>query len=123
LEGRRNRADLIEVFKIMRGYSSIPVDSFFEVSKGGRTRGDTYKKMGFLMDLVCRTLWLDQVLHLVQPHQVYDQVYDLFFTVNTFNYHIGKFLTNEIILYNHKACIAAPKLVNRSIICWTIILI
>jgi len=64
LEERRNRADLIEVFKIMRGYSSIPVDSFFEVSKDGRTRGDTLKlnsfknclaklrnnKMGFLMD-------------------------------------------------------------------------
>jgi len=26
------------------------------------------------MDLVCRALWLNQVLHLVQSHQVYDQV-------------------------------------------------
>jgi len=43
LEERRNRADLIEVFKIMRGYSSIPVDLFFEVSKDGRTRGHTLK--------------------------------------------------------------------------------
>ena len=29
---------------------------------------------GLFMDLVCRALWLNQVLHLVQPHQVYDQV-------------------------------------------------
>ena len=39
LEQRRNRADLIEVLKIMRGFSSIPVESFFELSKDGRTRG------------------------------------------------------------------------------------
>jgi len=43
LEERRNRTDLIEVFKIMRGYSSIPVDLFFEVNKDGRTRGHTLK--------------------------------------------------------------------------------
>jgi len=43
LEEQRNRADLIEVFKITRGYSSIPVDSFFKVSKDGCTRGHTLK--------------------------------------------------------------------------------
>ena len=43
LEERRNRADLIEVFKIMRGFTSIPVDLFFELSKDGRTRGRTLK--------------------------------------------------------------------------------
>jgi len=43
LEERRNRADLIEVFKIMRGFSSISVDAFFEVHKDGRTRGHTLK--------------------------------------------------------------------------------
>jgi len=42
-EERRNRADVIEVFKIMRGFSSIPVDSFFEASKDSRTRGHTLK--------------------------------------------------------------------------------
>jgi len=43
LEERRNRADLIEVFKIMRGFSPIPVDTFFELSKDGRTRSHTLK--------------------------------------------------------------------------------
>jgi len=33
------------------------------------------RKMGFSWTSVCRALWLEQVLHLVQPHQVYDQVY------------------------------------------------
>jgi len=32
LEERRNRADLIEVFYIMRGFSLISVDEFFEVN-------------------------------------------------------------------------------------------
>ena len=39
LEQRRNRADLTEVFKIMKGFSSIPVDTFFQLSKDGRTTG------------------------------------------------------------------------------------
>jgi len=43
LEEQSNRADLIEVFKIMRGCSLIPVDLFFEVSKDGRMRGHTLK--------------------------------------------------------------------------------
>jgi len=44
VSGRAKKiADLIEVYKIMTGYSSIPVDLFFEVSKDGRTRGHTLK--------------------------------------------------------------------------------
>jgi len=42
LEERRNRADLIKVFNIMTGFSSISVDAFFEVNKDG-TRGHTLK--------------------------------------------------------------------------------
>jgi len=43
LEERRNRADLTEVFKIMRGYTSICVDSLFEPIKDIRTRGHSLK--------------------------------------------------------------------------------
>jgi len=32
--------------------------------------------LDYLWTSVCIALWLDQVLHLVQPHQVYDQVYE-----------------------------------------------
>jgi len=110
--------------------SKIPVESFFEFSEHGRTRGlipwswlnteqtkicvaissvnqlltdgtvqldmetveasslNSFKnrlaklrveRMGFFMDFCRWALWLDQVLHLVQPHQVYeyDQVYGM----------------------------------------------
>ena len=125
LEERRNRADLIKVFNIMTGFSSISVDAFFEVNKDG-TRGHTLKLANIgrtktcatissvselwtdeiswtkillkhrhwihsrtdwqnyvvwgwasLWTSVCIALWLDQVLHLVQPHQVYDEVYKI----------------------------------------------
>ena len=43
LEERRNRADLIEVFKILNGFSVVPVDTFFALSDDTRTRGHTRK--------------------------------------------------------------------------------
>ena len=43
LDDRRVRADLIEVFKITYGYSSIIFDTFFEVDSAGRTRGHRWK--------------------------------------------------------------------------------
>ena len=45
LEERRNRADLIEVFKIVKGLSGIPMESMFELSttKHLRVRGHEWK--------------------------------------------------------------------------------
>jgi len=43
LEERRNRADLIEMYRMVRGLSVIPMDEFFEIDGGGRTRGHLYK--------------------------------------------------------------------------------
>ena len=42
-EERRNRADLIEVFKMAKNISSIPLSSFFELNTDSRTRGHSLK--------------------------------------------------------------------------------
>ena len=43
LEERRNRADLLEVFKMHRGLTKIPFERFFELDGGRRTRGHPLK--------------------------------------------------------------------------------
>ena len=39
LEERRNRSDLIEVFKMAKNLSPIPLTKFFELNTDNRTRG------------------------------------------------------------------------------------
>jgi len=39
VEERRNRTDMVEVFKAMKGLSNIRSDQFFELVKSYRTRG------------------------------------------------------------------------------------
>ena len=43
LEERRNRADLLEVFKLYKGLSTIPFDRFFTLSSVNNTRGHSAK--------------------------------------------------------------------------------
>ena len=43
LEERRNLSDLVELFKISRGLSAIPWDSFFQAGSSERTRGHSRK--------------------------------------------------------------------------------
>ena len=43
LEERRNRADLIEVFRMTNNVSSIPLSTYFELCTDGRTRGHSLK--------------------------------------------------------------------------------
>ena len=43
LEERRNRTDLIEVYKMMNGMSTIPYDRFFKLDDSRRTRGHSLK--------------------------------------------------------------------------------
>ena len=50
LEERRNRADLIELFRMARGFSSVPLETFFERSASDRTRGHSCK----LLKMRCR---------------------------------------------------------------------
>ena len=43
LEERRNRADLMEVFKMARGFSAIPLTDMFQIDTAGRTHGHSLK--------------------------------------------------------------------------------
>ena len=43
LEERRNRSDLIEVFKMAKNLSPIPLTKFFELNTDNRTRGHSLK--------------------------------------------------------------------------------
>jgi len=43
LEERRNRADLLEVFKMKSGFSAVSFDAFFTVDSQQRTRGHSWK--------------------------------------------------------------------------------
>ena len=43
MEERRNRADLIEVFKIAHGFSTISLSEMFQLDTSGRTRGHSFK--------------------------------------------------------------------------------
>ena len=43
LEYRRLRADMIQVFKIFKGFDRVNVNAFFEVAVDKRTRGHKYK--------------------------------------------------------------------------------
>jgi len=43
LEERRNKADLIELFKLMKGLSSTPWSHFFKKAEDTLTRGHTWK--------------------------------------------------------------------------------
>ena len=53
LEERRNRADLIEVYKMVNGLSALPASTFFEFRTDNRTRGHSVKiiKQRSLKDL------------------------------------------------------------------------
>ena len=42
LEERRNRSDLIEVFKMAKNLSPIPLTKFFELNTDSRTRGHSF---------------------------------------------------------------------------------
>jgi len=43
LEARRDRGDLIEVFKILKGYSKVDYKKFFQLAGSCKTRGNKYK--------------------------------------------------------------------------------
>jgi len=65
LEERKNRADLIEVFKMYTGLSILKFDSLFEVSNDSHTRGHSLK-------LAKHRWWLDPRKHFLQKESLTD---------------------------------------------------
>jgi len=62
LEERRNRADLLEVFKMKSGLSAISFDTFFTVDSQQRTRGHTWKIVKNRSDLDVRKYFFSKTV-------------------------------------------------------------
>jgi len=45
LEERRNRADLLEIFKLIKGFTAVSWTYFFTRTDNGTTRGHNWKLM------------------------------------------------------------------------------
>jgi len=60
LEERRNRTDLLQVFKMFQGLSSIPFSQIFTFSNNTRTRGHTAKINKFRSSLDIRGFLADR---------------------------------------------------------------
>ena len=43
LEERRNRSDMVEMYRVLKGLSAIPTEKFFELNGSCRTRGNSMK--------------------------------------------------------------------------------
>ena len=64
LEERRNRADIIEVFKMAKGWSAIPLESMFELSTIKHLRGHTLKLVKHRSTLeVRRNFFTERLIH------------------------------------------------------------
>ena len=55
LEGRRSRTDLIETFKVMKGFSGLRPDSLFQVAVDSRTMGHEKKLIKARSKLMARS--------------------------------------------------------------------
>jgi len=51
LEERRNRPDVIEVFKMAKGLSSTPLETLFDRDSDSKTRGHTFKLKKILVNV------------------------------------------------------------------------
>jgi len=60
LEERRNRADIIEVFKMVKQLSSVPWNKFFSRAEGSVTRGHSWKLVKESCHSDCRLHFFSQ---------------------------------------------------------------
>ena len=60
LEERRNRADLIQVFKMYSGASAPSFGDFFEVDSRGRTRGHSLKLVKHRSSTLVRQMFFSE---------------------------------------------------------------
>ena len=94
LEERRNRADLIEVYKMVNGLSSVPVTAFFQLATNSCTRGHSRK----LVKAHCRS---DIRLYFFSPrllnrwNSLSQDTVDAC-SVNAFKWHLDKIRLNKM---------------------------
>ena len=60
LQERRNRTDLIELFKLVKGFSSTPWNVFFHKSENNVTRGHSWKLLKNLCHCEARLQFFSQ---------------------------------------------------------------
>ena len=60
LEERRNRFDMVEMFKVLKGLSAMPVETFFELNGNGRTRGNSMKIVKKVVQREIRNFFFSQ---------------------------------------------------------------
>jgi len=93
LEERRIRADLLEVFKMIHGFTNVKFESFFQFDINTRTRGHSYKlqKSRFNKDLR-RYFFSDRIIN--TWNSLDDQTVSAS-TVNSFKKNLDKFRTTR----------------------------
>ena len=94
LEERRNRADLIELFKMVRGISAVPLTSFFQLADGSRTRGHTWKLMKGHSSCDAR-LYFFSVRVINRWNSLPQEAVEVR-TVNSFKAHLDKIRRNQM---------------------------
>ena len=67
LEERRNRADLIEVYKLMHGFTDIPVSTYFHIATDSCARGHTKKLVKSHCHTDARLLFLTACYQPLEP--------------------------------------------------------
>ena len=60
LSKRRMRGDLIEVFKIVKGFSELNFDNFFQYAEQGSTRGHRFKLFKLRYNINIRLVFFSQ---------------------------------------------------------------
>jgi len=94
LEERRNRADLIELFKMVHGISAVPLNSFFQLADGSRTRGHSWKLMKGHSSCDAR-LYFFSVRVINRWNNLPQQAVEVR-TVNSFKAHLDKIRRNQM---------------------------
>ena len=60
LEERRNRSDMVEMYKVLKGLSAIPRETFFELIGSGRTTGNSLKIVKIVIQMDIRMFMFSQ---------------------------------------------------------------
>lgn len=88
LEERRNRADLLELFKIFKNMSPVKVDSMFEVAGDQRTRGHSLKLKKHRSKLDLRKYFFSE--RVVNRWNALDESAVSAVTINSFKTHLQR---------------------------------